>query len=227
VDVQGLRDYCRRQLEVDDEELPDTQLNVYLQEAFDRTMAMSNLWPRNQYTWDLQKVVGEPHIDLPPNVLEPSIISVVATAENIRLAQIDHSNAEDLFTTWNTVTVGTPVYYSIWDRKLWPWPRVSADTEDWPVTIRGYRQPVWANGASDIPDLDARLHVTLCYFALSLAYAAQEDEVLEAAYMARWERDLSQQMKSLFEAPRHRPLVMHGGTPVGGVTPWVINLPGP
>ena len=53
---QRLRAYVRNQLEVDDEELPDVLLNIYLQDAFDRTMALDNRWPRNETTWPLSKV---------------------------------------------------------------------------------------------------------------------------------------------------------------------------
>ena len=48
MDVQTLRNYVRNHLEVDDEELPDTLLNIYLQDAFERTVALDNRWPRNE-----------------------------------------------------------------------------------------------------------------------------------------------------------------------------------
>jgi hypothetical protein len=93
------------------------------------------------------------------------------------------------------------------------------------VRLRGYRQPVWSASASAIPDLDARLHQALAYYAIGLVYAAQEDEILEGVYMARWQRDVTQQAKMILEPARHRPLVLNGGGPVGGVPSYVINPP--
>ena len=53
-----MRTYVRNHLEVDDEELPDILLNVYLQDAFERTVALDNRWPRYETTWALSKVAG-------------------------------------------------------------------------------------------------------------------------------------------------------------------------
>jgi hypothetical protein len=93
------------------------------------------------------------------------------------------------------------------------------------LSVRAYRQPAWDNGASSIPDLDERLHITLAYFAMSLVYAQQEDEILEGVYLARWQRDLSQQLKVILAAPHPRPLVMHGGATIGGVPSFIVIPP--
>jgi hypothetical protein len=224
VDVQALRSYVRAQLEVDDEELPDSILNVYLQEAFDRTMAADNRWPRYETTWSLSKVAGNAYISLPPDLNPPSVMSVMSVSEGYPLTVINHENAEQAFVPANTNTTGTPIYVSFWGGQMWLWPRVGLD-QAFDVTLRAYRQPVWSNGASDIPDLDPRLHTTLAYFAIALAYAAQEDEILEGVYMARWDRDLKNQMRTIMEPIHNRPLVMHGGATIGGVPSFVINLP--
>ena len=224
MDVQTLRNYIRDQLEVDDEELPDTILNVYLQEAFDRTMAADNRWPRYESTWNISKIAGTDSITLPLDLNVPSIMSVMSVDNGYRLVMINHENAEDAFPPLTSVNVGTPVYYSLWGGKLHLWPHLdTAATYD--MTLRAYRQPVWSNGASDIPDLDPRLHATLAYFAIALAYAAQEDEILEGVYMARWDRDLKNQMRTIMEPMHHRPLVLHGGSTIGGVPSYVINPP--
>jgi hypothetical protein len=226
VDVQSLRNYVRTHLEVDDEELPDDILNVYFQEAFDRTMAADNRWPRYEKTWTVSRVPAATTIHLPDDLNIPSIMSVLSVADGYRLVAINHENAEDMFAPTTMIGTGSPVYYSVWggDMYLWPniAPELSADFQ-----LRAYRQPVWSSAASDIPDLDPRLHVTICYFVMSLVYAAQEDEILEGVYLARWDRDLRQQLKMLLEPVRHRPLVLHGGSPIGGVAPWVINPPPP
>jgi|SRR5262252_4381207 len=224
MDVQTLKAFIREHLEMDDEELPDTLLNLYLQEAFDRTMAADNRWPRYEKTWTVSKVPGSDSISLPADLNIPSILSVINAADGYRIVAINHENAEDLFAPTSMIGTGAPIYFSLWDNKLWLWPNLdptlSADFQ-----LRAYRQPVWTNAASDIPDLDQRLHMTLSWFAISLVYAQQEDDVLEGQYLARWDRDLRQQMKMIFEPVHHRPLVLHGGAPIGGVAPYIINVP--
>jgi hypothetical protein len=224
MDVGTIKTYVRNHLEMDDEELPDVLLNVYLQDAFDRTMAYDNRWPRYEKTWELSQVPSADDITLDPEINRPSIMTVIATDKGYRLVMISPENAEQTYLNGNiTVLTGPPIYYSLWQNKMQLWPR--PNVLPYGVSVRAYRQPVWTNGSSDVPDLDERLHITLAYYAIGLVYAQQEDEILEGVYMARWQRDLSQQMKAILEAPHHRPLVLHGGAMVGGVPSYVINPP--
>lgn len=105
---------------------------------------------------------------------------------------------------------------------LWPAP---AQENTYDLVLRGYRQPVWDNAASTIPDMDPRLHVVLAYYALALAYAKEEDEVMEGIYMARWTRDTTQAAKMILEPNHSRPFVMHGGSPIGGFSRYTVTPP--
>ena len=225
MDVGALRAYVRNHLEVDEEELPDTLLNPYLQDGFERTVALDNRWPRNEKVWNASKVVDATTITLADDVLIPSILSVIH-ANNQRLTYITQENVEDLFAQNTAVTTGSPVYWTTWDRDmvLWPHPEPSVAYD---ITIRGYRQPVWNDSSSTIPDVDPRLHPALAYYAMALAYAAQEDEILEGVYMARWERDVRAFMRAILDPPRHRPLVLNGGPAVLGGATYVIVPPEP
>lgn len=224
LDVQGLRDYVRAQMDVDQSDLPDSILNVYLQEAFDRTMAFTNKWPRNETAWGLSVLAGAQSTTIPSDVNVPTLMSVVAVDQGYALVQVDQHLAEMNFAPLTNSATATPVYFSIWGDQLTLWPHPNA-AEPFDITLRGFRKPTWDNSASTIPDLDPRLHVTLAYFALGLAYAKEEDEVMEGIYMGRWNRDLSQQLTAILEPSHQRPLVMHGGSPYGGVPSYVIIPP--
>jgi hypothetical protein len=226
VDVSTLRTFIRNHLEVDDEELPDILLNPYLQDAFERTVALDNRWPRNENFWQLSKVSGSQNISLPPSVLVSGIVSVTAHSMNRRLTYITYENAEDLFTQNTVVAIGDPVYWSAWGREMQLWPNPGLDVS-YDLTVRGYRQPVWDEAASTIPDIDPRLHPALAYYAMALSYAAQEDEILEGVYLARWDRDTKALMGAIMDPPRHRPLVLNGGPAVLGGSSYYIVPPSP
>jgi hypothetical protein len=222
VDVQSLRNYVRNHLEMDDEELPDVLLNVYLQDGFERTIARDNRWPRYEKTWSVSKVEGSPTATLPDDLLVPSIMSVTHGIQ--QLVYLTQENLESMFSQSAPPTVGTPVYYTVWGRELglWPNPGIEAVFD---MAVRGYRQPVWTNEASTIPDLDERLHLAVAYYAMALSYSQQEDEILEGVHMARWDRDVAATMRTIMDPPRHRPLVMNGGTGYLGGNSYVINPP--
>jgi len=224
VDTQSLRNYTRAQLEVDDEELPDAILNVYLQDAFERTIAMDNRWPRNEGSWSLSQLPGNDGITCPPDMNIPSVMSVVATDNGYRLAIIAHENAEDQFVPINSSGYVEPLYVSFWAGKMHLWPRLAPE-QSFDIQVRAYTQPIWDNTASAIPDLDPRLHIALCYYAIALAYSAQEDEVLEGVYMARWNRDVMQSIRAIMEPVHNHPLVLHGGSRIGGTPSYVIIPP--
>jgi hypothetical protein len=223
MDVQELRTFTRQQMDVDDRDLPDPILNIYLQEAFDRTMLFTNQWPRNETIWPLSRVANVLTITLPADLNPTTIISVVGLDDGYPLVQMSQEWAESHFLV-RSDTAGKPAYYSLWGGEMYLWPYVRAeDTYD--IILRGYRQPVWSDAASTVPDLDPRLHVVLAYYALALAYAKEEDEVMEGIYMARWQRDTAQAVKMITEPNHSRPMVMHGGSPIGGWTRYVVNPP--
>jgi hypothetical protein len=122
------------------------------------------------------------------------------------------------------VATGQPQYWTVWQGQLMLMPNPGLDVA-YDLTIRGYRQPVWSSAASTIPDIDPRLHPAVAYYTMALSYAAQEDEVLEGVYMARWDRDCRAFMKAILDPPRHRPVVLNGGGWGGGVPAYTINVP--
>jgi hypothetical protein len=186
-------------------------------------MALDNRWPRNENTWQLSKSDGALSATIPADLDAPSIISLIS-ADNRRLIYMSYENVEDSFYVGDPASVGVPVYWTAWQGQLWFMPSPGSSGV-FSFNVRGYRQPVWSDGASSIPDIDARLHPALCYYAMGLSYAAQEDEVLEGVYMARWERDCRGLMQAILQPPRHRPLVMGGGGSMGGYPAYVINPP--
>jgi len=154
-----------------------------------------------------------------------------------KLQQLNQEEAESRFSR-NPASGGAAGFYSIWADKIWLWP---AATNTGPVSyiVRGYRRPLTAfNPQTGQVDADPRLHRALAHYAIALAYAQQEDDVLEARYMDRWQQDVSMARKAIMDPAGHRPLVMHGqfsqmGYGLGGgytgpgYQPSAINPQGP
>lgn len=210
--LQELRDYIRMQLDMDSEELPNPTLDAYIQEAFDRTSAMEDHWPDREVRLTAAKLAGTDDVTLPVGAGE--LISVMdMTNGGTRLVQVSNEQAEDNFTHINTTSI--PLYYTLWGGKLRLWPSPAGEVQ---LHLRSYRDslPWMLQGASAVPDLDQRLHISLAHYAIALCYAQQEDDVLEDVYMKRFAAGFEAAHAAICSPRHHRPLIYAGGLPLGG-----------
>jgi hypothetical protein len=223
VNLQQLRDAIRAQLDMDSEELPNALLDSYLQEGYTRTISMENRWPFFEATWPVSSI-GDTFVPIPTDCDTQQITALTDQVTGTRLMQIAPELAEDNFISGASVT--QPVYYTIWGNQITLWPHYSGDARDF--LIRGYRKQMdWiAAGASTEVDADPRLHQLLVHYAIGLAYAQQEDEVLEDVYMKRWQSSYLAAHSAICSPRHHRPLILNGGLPyIPAYSPVQWNLP--
>jgi len=214
VNLAQLREYVRVQLDVDEEELPNSLLDTYFTEAFLRTMSMETRWPFYESRWTVSRVAGPNEIPLPTGCDPAGISALIDHTNGYRLMQVANELAEDSFVgMWSTAS--NPMYYSIYGNALVLWPTPPDDFER-QFSLRGYRLPGdWVSqGAGAEPDCDVRLHQLLAHYAIALAYAQQEDEVLEDTYMKRWQASFVAAHNAICQPRHHRPLILNAGLPV-------------
>jgi hypothetical protein len=193
-------------------DLSPQTIEGYLDDAFIHTIAAENRWPFYEQGWQLVQAVGVPWLDMPVDMNPPAIMSVMSVTGGPKLQQINQEEAEDRFTT-RSASGGSPTYYSLWANKVWLWP-MSIQTLPVEFIVRGYRKPLTTFDAlSGQVDADPRLHRALAHYATALAYAQQEDDVLEGRYMERWATVVEMVRKALMDPAGNRPLVMHGNFP--------------
>jgi len=213
VNLQQLREYVRVQLDVDEEELPNALLDSYFTEAFLRTISMENRWPFYESRWTVNKVADTATIPLPIDCDAAGIVALIDQTNGYRLMQVGYELAEDNFVgMWSSSS--NPMYYSIYGNALTLWPTPPTDFAR-QFSLRGYRLPQdWVSqGAGSEPDCDVRLHQLLAHYAIALAYAQQEDEVLEDTYMKRWQASYLAAHNAICNPRHHQPLILNGGLP--------------
>jgi hypothetical protein len=232
MNLTELQQYVWAQTDTTSVDLPGNTIAAYLEEAFIRTMSAENRWPFYEQGWELTQEPGTAWIDMPVDMNAPSIMSVMAVDGGGKLTQINQEEAESRFS--GSPSSGGPVgYYSVWANRLWLWP-LSHNAQPMTYIVRGSRTPLTTfDPATGQVDADPRLHRALAHYAIALAYAQQEDDVLEARYMDRWERDVSIVRQAIMDPTGNRPLVMHGNFPRRGYGPSTgvvigsIQPPGP
>lgn len=181
MNLQELRAAVRSQLDLDEEDLPNGLLDLYIAEGFDQTINLEKRWPFYETSWSVSADETGPGV-APINLA--GIASVIDDETQFPLLWVSHQLAEENFSSLGT---GQPKYFSMWGGGIYLWPSPPAART---VTIRGWRLPTaWvAEGAAAEADADSRLHLPLIHYACSRAYAQQEDEVLTAVYIDSWSR---------------------------------------
>jgi len=223
MNLTEIRSTVRAHLDLPDEDdLPTALIDVYVREGFDRTMAFESKWPFFETTWEVSNGGGTPNIILPADAEQNGVMTLREVGA-YRLSAIPHDYADDAFTT--DAQGARPGYFSVWGNNLYLWPVPDAART---YTLRGYRKPTdWVSGgATTEADGDVRLHTLYVWYACSMAYAQQEDEVLEATYMTRWQQGLSNIHKQITSPRGGAPTVLSKGLSGGNSgTTWNWNLP--
>ena len=216
--LDDLRELVRSQTQTSSSELTDAIIDPWLQEAYDRTIAVENDWPFFEYAWTLTLTAGASTIAMPTSPSVSQIVSLYDTDEDVKPDLVPYEWAEQFYSTNYTVSVGYPIHYSIWNDTItfWPTPNFPADHE---FRMHGYRLPNdWVeDGASGVPDCDYRFHIYLAHYATALAYEQQEDEAMSRLYMERWQKGVQLAADSVLDPQRQRPSIMGPRyiTPIG------------
>lgn len=206
MNLSEIRSAVRTQMDLDEEDLPNSTLDLYVREAYNRTIQMERRWPFFETSWSITSN-ADSTITLPANL--GGVVSLVDADRNHRLLMIGYELAEDTFQ--GEQGTGTPEYFSLWGSAIQLWPSHDAPRQ---YRLRGWRKPNdWiASGAATEVDADERLHIPIFHYACSLAYAQLEDPELESTYMRRWAATVEQAHQDIMRPQHHEPLVLNGGT---------------
>jgi hypothetical protein len=215
VNLSELREAVRGQVDMDSEELDDARVDLFLQDGFNKIIELEQEWPFFEQSWTTTYTTVDGFALMPADV--EALVSVI-NPDGRRLNYLAHDVAED-----TRFRVGDAWYYSIWGNRLFLWAKPDGDVE---LTLRGWRTPEpWGDmGPAESPDCDERFHIALVYYACSLVYAQQEDELLEQTYMARFERSVQATRQALMRPHPSRPRIMFGNFRVGRQYPSRVHL---
>lgn len=202
---QELRDAVRGQLDVDEEELPNIRVDLYLADAFQRTIQAERKWPFLEFEWDVDFLEGEP-VNVPTDLaaIEHAYLYGVD-----QLMFLDHGFAEEQF--GRDGTLGTSRFYSIRNGKIYLWPAPFDDLST--VLLSGWRKPVdfYSVAAAAEPDCDSRLHLSLVWYGCAKAQIANEDSDLNNDYYKMWQDGVSSARDDIMRPDPGRSRIFNGG----------------
>ena len=223
ITLTELRTQVRNMADLDEVDLPDSIIDQFAREGFQRIYALERRWPWLQETYTFNTVANQREYTISTIGDIREIISVVdSSTSGNRLTLIDYNNAEDIW-LGNTDVPSRPYFYSFWDKKLQFWAKPDAV---YPITVRAYRNPVytWLTNTSETIDLDEWFHALLPYFVLARVYQRQEDAQLSQMYMNSFEEGVAFARRDLMKASSAQPVIMSAGRQYPTMRRWLQTL---
>jgi len=227
MNVDQIRVFVRTQLDLDEEDLPNPLLDVYIRSGFEQIINIETRWPFYEQMWLGQTAVAGV-MPLPAEVRE--IVSVIGP--NGLMTKLDELHVERAFAPYSSSGGATAAqFWSQIGTNLYFWPGVPSPVN---YDLRGFRQPTdWVSqGAGAEVDADTRLHLPLVWYCCAVAYAQQEDEVLEQTYMNRFRDEATRAAEAVMRVWTGQPKILNAyRSPAGEYQPVrppvVFNVPGP
>ena len=209
--------------DLDTTDLPNSVLDDFVKEAFQRIIVLERRWPKYQETYTFNTVVNQRAYTIATIGDIREVISLVDTSTSgSRLTMIPYDNAEEIW-LGNTDVASRPYFYALWDSALHLYAKPDAV---YSITLRAYRNPLytWLTTITDPIDCDEWFHILLVYFVLSRVYQRQEDPDLSQMYLKSFEEGVAMARRDLMKTPSARPLLLSGGRQYPTMRRWLQTL---
>ena len=223
ITLTQLRTQVRNMVDLDETDLPDSVVDQFAREGFQRIYSLERRWPYLQETYTFNTVANQREYTIATIGDIREIISVVDTSTSgARLTLIPYDNAEEIW-LGNTDVASRPYFFSFWDKKLQLWAKPDAI---YPITVRAYRNPLytWLSDSTLTIDLDEWFHALLPYFVIARVYQRQEDSDLSAMYMRSFEEGVGLARRDLMKASSAQPVIMSAGRQYPTMRRWLQTL---
>lgn len=221
--LSDVRTMVRDIADLDTTDLPNSLLDTFVKEGFQRIIALERRWPFYQETYSLNTVVNQRAYTISAIGDIREIVSVIdtSTAGN-RLTLIPYEDAEDVW-LGNTDVASRPLFFTFWDGQMLLYPKPDAV---YAMSVRAYRNPsyTWLSSTSTAIDMDEWFHVLLAYYALARVYQRQEDSELSMMYQRSFEEGVGLARRDLLKPSSHRPLLMSSGRKYPTMKRWLEQL---
>ena len=223
ITLTELRTQVRNMVDLDETDLPDSIVDQFAREGFQRIYSLERRWPYLQETYSFNTVANQREYTISTIGDIREIISVVDTSQSgARLTLIPYDNAEEIW-LGTTDVPSRPYFYSFWDKKLQLWAKPDAI---YPITVRAYRNPLytWLSDDTITIDLDEWFHALLPYFVIARVYQRQEDSDLSSMYMRSFEEGVGLARRDLMKASSAQPVIMSAGRQYPTMRRWLQTL---
>lgn len=221
-----LQTHVRAVLDVDSTDLPDAVLNVWLQDGYNRQIAMEQRWPFFETSTTFAATAGTRAYAV--SSIDPDLRSVSAIFDDgtigmgyqLRLVRHDDIQARMI---GGLDTPSQPMFYSKRGSQIHLWPKPD---QAYSYIVLGYRAPTdWIlDGSGGSPDSDSRLHLAMADWAIARYFHQQEDAEMAMVYEQAFKDGTSLAHDAIMAVDEEYPLIMGRGMPVPSHAWWMQSL---
>jgi hypothetical protein len=209
-----IRAAARTITELDQNDVTDTTLDLYIKDGYDRIIALERRWPFLEAATTLSTVANQRDYPLSSigagNLRE--VISLVNPDPGARLQLISYDQGEEAFLANQFDHANEPHWWSVWGDSIQLWPKPDAVYQ---LLVRGYRKPnSWHLSDGVEVDADERLHRSLVYYTVAHLYQLQEDTEMASYYRNTFEEAVQLVRADIMRVPSHGPLMLSAGGPL-------------
>jgi hypothetical protein len=210
--LQNIRDFVRLTLQTDSVDLPDSLVDVFVNEALSRVLGLRDDWPHLYSEGTLAMVSGTGAYVLSSASFTPTTFTTIESIWDDAVfgrsfAQMDYQEAAGRWIGPSASVTADPNWFSVYGGNVYLWPKPNATRT---LRVGGYRTPGVVVAGSDVPDIPVQFHAGIEYGVVAMAYAQQEDAQLAQAWRQYANESIMVAMRNLFMNRRHRPIVLFG-----------------
>ena len=208
-----IRSFVRTSLDVDAEDIPDSLLDVWMQDAVTRIISHfgeSPVWLQVEYTFTTVPSVQSYNLDTTEGLKVPQPLQTVDEVRSplFSLTPRQHRQVRESYRTDSPS--GRPQEFSLWNRDLFLWPKpVAAEA----IQVLGIRKPDWnwITTGSGAPDMPEEFHTLIAHWSLARAYAQQDDPEMANFFRGEFASTLVSTATRFINNVTALPMVMNGG----------------
>lgn len=211
--------------DLDNVDLPNSLIQQYLKDGFQRIVNLERRWPMYEASYTFNTVNNQreyPISGIGSGDLR-EVVSLVDTSTSGNRLQMSSADVAEGIWNGSFDTPSRPLYYVEWGEIIRLYPKPDGV---YPISVRGYRKPsyLWVANTTLEIDCDERFHLPLAYYAISQAYRRQEDNEMMNSYKQSFDEAVSLARRDMMRIPSSQPLVMSSGTARFSEKYWLESL---
>lgn len=209
-----IRKFVRDSLDVETDDIPDSILNVWMNDAVTRIISYFDESPtflQVEYSFVTSVEVQKYSLDSTVGLTDPEPLQAIdeVRGPTWSLTPRQHRQVRESYP--RTAGSGNPLEFSIWGRDLYLWPKPSVEETFHVLGVRKIDTD-WATAGTGVPDLPEEFHILIAHWALARAYAQQDDPEMANFYREEFAGTLTSIATRFVANTTALPMIMNGGS---------------